>query len=75
MNTIPQIKIIKFAERVRQAEERVAQKLTPTCQIKQVKTPDTATTIKGWIDELRLLKPQNTEMVLRNFKSLFEEAK
>ena len=63
------IRVIKRAERERQAEAQVAKRLASASRIAQV--PDAATTVTGWIGELRQLKQQSAEAAHR-FKSLFE---
>jgi len=55
----PRIRIIKFAERERRAQARVVKRLASTNHIAPV--PDAATTVTGWIDELRQLKRQSAE--------------
>jgi hypothetical protein len=64
------IKIIKRAERERQREARVAKRLASASQLPQEKARDAATTITGWISELRQQKQQSA-VPARIFKSLF----
>lgn len=54
-----QIRIIKLAERERQAEARIAKRIASASHIAQELAPDAATTITGWIGELRQLKQNN----------------
>ena len=66
------IKVIKLAERERQAEARIAKRIASASHIAQELAPDAAKTITGWVGELRQQK-QNSAETTQSFKSLFED--
>jgi hypothetical protein len=63
------IRIIKSAERKRQAAVRTAKKRRASADRIGL-VPDAATTVRGWVGESRQLKRQNTEAT-HSLKSLF----
>jgi hypothetical protein len=54
------IRIIKLAERKRQAQARVVKRRAAASHSVPAQARDVATTVMGWIDELRQLKRQST---------------
>lgn len=65
------IRIVKSAERKRQAAARTAQKRRASASRIGI-VPDAAATVRGWIGELRQLKEHSTEAT-RSIESLFGE--
>ena len=69
-----QIRIIKLAERERQAEAQIAEQLASASHLAREETSnDAAATIMGWMGELQRQK-QNSAGAAHNFKSLFENS-
>ena len=71
MKTKPNIRVVKRAERERQAEELVTEKPASIIEIEQEKERDAVMTITGWIDEKQ--EPQNPGGARANFDDLFGE--
>jgi len=67
-----QIRIIKLAERERQAEARIVKQLAAASHVASEKARDAAATIMGWIGESQQ-QNQNSAGAEQNFKSLFED--
>ena len=69
-----QIRIIKLAERERQAEAQIAEQLASASHLAREETSnDAAATIMGWMGELQRQK-QNSAGAAHNFKNLFENS-
>jgi hypothetical protein len=73
MNTNPRIRVIKLDERKRRAKARVRKGRASAGRSVQEKARDAASTVTGWIDELRLQKQRSAD-ALSGFNSLFEDA-
>ncbi|MEP6911232.1 MAG: hypothetical protein ABI923_00675 [bacterium] len=71
MKTKPSIKVVKRAERERQAEALVAEKPASIVEIEQEKERNAVMTITSWIDEQQ--EPQNPGGARANFDDLFAE--
>lgn len=74
MSTDHRIKVIKLAERKRRAKARVKQERADAGRPAQEEARDAATTITGWVDDLRRQKRQSTDAA-GDFNDLFEDAK
>ena len=73
MSTDPRIRVIKLAERKRRARARVKKNRDSARRPEQDKAPDAATTVTGWVDELRQQKREGAG-TLSAFNNLFEDA-
>lgn len=73
MSTDPRIRIIKLAERKRRAKARIKKSRDSAQRDGQDKASDAATTVTGWVDELRRQKPPRTDAA-SDFNNLFEDA-
>jgi hypothetical protein len=73
MSTDPRIKVIKLAERKRRAKARVRKGPDSTRRRDEDKARDAATTVNGWVDELREQKHENAD-ALSAFNNLFDDA-
>lgn len=73
MSTDHRIKVIKLAERKRRAKARVKQEKAAS-RPAQDEARDAATTITGWVDDLRRQKRQSTDAA-GDFNDLFEDSK
>ena len=74
MSTDNRIKVIKLAERKRRAKARVKQGQAGADRHGRDKARDAATTVTGWVDDLRKQKRQSTDAA-GDFNDLFEDAK
>lgn len=73
MGTDHRIKVIKLAERKRRAKARVKQERAAASRPAQDEARDAATTITGWVDDLRRQKRQSTDAA-GDFNDLFEDS-
>ena len=71
MKTKPNIRVVKRAERERQAEELVAEKPASNIEIEEEKEREAVMTVTAWIDEKQV--PQNPGGARANFDDLFGE--
>ena len=71
MKTKPSIRVVKRAERERQAEELVAEKPASNIEIEEEKEREAVMTVTAWIDEKQ--EPQNPGGARANFDDLFGE--
>jgi hypothetical protein len=71
MKTKPNIRVVKRAERERQAEELVAEKPASTLEIEEEKERDAVIAVTAWIDEKQ--EPRNPGGARANFNDLFGE--
>lgn len=71
MKTKPNIRIVKRAERERQAEALVAEQPPSIIEIEQEKARNAVMTITAWIDEQQ--EPQSPGGARANFDNLFGE--
>lgn len=72
MSTDNRIKVIKLAERKRRAKARVKQERAAN-RPAQDEARDAATTVNGWVDDLRRQKRQSADAA-GDFNDLFEDA-
>ena len=73
MSTDHRIKVIKLAERKRRAKARVKQERAAANRPAQEEARDAATTVTGWVDDLRRQKRRSTDAA-GDFNDLFEDA-
>lgn len=74
MSEKPPIKVVKLAERKRRAKARAKKERDSARRPGQDKAPDAATTVTGWVDELRRQKHEGAG-ALSAFNDLFEDVK
>lgn len=74
MSTDPRIRVVKLAERQRRAKARIKEGRDSARRPEQDKAPDAATTVTGWVDELRRQKKHRHSDATSDFNNLFEDA-
>lgn len=73
MSTDPRIRVIKLAERKRRAKARIKKSRDSAQRPGREKASDAATTVNGWVDEMRRQKHERTDAT-SDFNNLFEDA-